>query len=184
MRSFQKALLNPLGLYLLGALTALSCLLIVPCFGQSFYRAGQYSALLMLGWYLICSVLVGGFVVVCKIGEFITSILQAWEATGTHTGWNLEYRPSLQELEKIDPELARNLGLAYDVIDEANRGYDWKYDLFCIAWLVSIFLSFIIGATVLFVSYHAGFVWWQFIVATVIFSYGTVAYLRYNRTHC
>ena len=95
----------------------------------------------------------------------------------TPPGWNLNNRPSLQELRGDDPELARVLGEMHDLVDRVS----WISAFFRLVWVITIFVSLPVGAFFLRESIMEVIVWWKFALALVLLAFGFVMHHQYNR---
>ena len=158
MVKVRVAVLDEPGLYLLGMLV--SVILLV--FGFSMEQA----ITVLFWWFVICAVPVGLYMAFCSV---MVLFLEKDIANETYPGWNLENRPSLQDLKKTDPEQARSMGEIYDMLDQTSTHIGAIY----LVLNVSIHASLVVGAFFL-QSFVVNAGWWRLILAIILLGYGLI----------
>ena len=128
------------------------------------------ATLFLFWWFLTCSITVGGYIMLCNLGALMVAYLDK----GTPSGWNLENRPSLQEIKKKDPLLAKAIGEIWDEIDKNA----WKSIAFRLIIVITIFVSFPFAVYLLILTTEA-FALWKVILSFVLLIYGLIMYHYY-----
>ena len=158
MEKIRAAVLDEPGLYLLGMLVSATLL----AFGFPTERATT----VLFWWFVVCAVPIGLYMTFCSVMAFF---LEKEIADETYPGWNLEHRPSLQDLKKTDPEQARWMGEMYDMLDQTS----WHSGVIHLVLTISIFVSLVVGAFFL-QSFVINAGWWRLILAIVLIGYGLI----------
>lgn len=158
MEKVRAAVLDEPGLYLLGMLVSATLLVL----GFSMEQA----ITVLFWWFAVCAVPVGLYMAFCSV---MAIFLEKEIADETYPGWNLEHRPSLQDLKKTDPEQARWMGEMYDMLDQTS----WHLGVIHLVLTISTFVSLVVGAFFL-QSFVANAGWWKLILAGLFLGYGLV----------
>ncbi len=158
MEKIRAAVLDEPGLYLLGMLVSVTLL----AFGFSTEQATT----ILFWWFVVCAVPVGLYMAFCSVLALLLEKEIPYETT---PGWNLENRPSLQDLKKTDPEQARWMGEMYDMLDQTS----WHGEVFHLVLTISIFVGLVVGAFFL-QSFVANSGWWRLALAVILLGYGFV----------
>ena len=158
MEKIRAAVLDEPGLYLLGMLVSATLL----AFGFPTERATT----VLFWWFVVCAVPIGLYMTFCSVMAFF---LEKEIADETYPGWNLEHRPSLQELKKTDPEQARWMGEMHDMLDQMSSHVGVIY----LVLNISIHASLTVGAFFL-QSFVINTGWWRLILAIVLICYGLI----------
>ena len=128
------------------------------------------AAFFLFWWFLICSITVGGYIILCNLGALIVAYMDK----SAPSGWNLENRPSIQEIKKKDPLLAQAIGEIWDEIDQNA----WKDIALRLIIIVTIFVSLPLSAYLL-VSAAEVFYLWKMILSFFTLIYGLLMYHLY-----
>ena len=165
MRKIQHLVFDTPGMYLFcgpicGALIA---------FRFSFNQA----ATILFWWYIVCAATVGLYMIWCNLITLMMSLADK----DTQPGWNWDNRPSIQELKQEDPAQARVLAEIWDQLDQAM----WKDALIRLLLIITIFVSLPLGAFFLREPITEVIIWWKFVLAFILLTYGFVTHYLCHR---
>jgi len=158
MEKVRTAVLDEPGLYLLGMFVSATLL----AFGFSTEQA----VTILFWWFVVCAIPVGLYMALCSV---MAIFLEKEIADETYPGWNLEHRPSLQDLKKTDPEQARWKGDMYDMLDQTSTHVGAIH----LVLTISIFVGLVVGAFFL-QSFVINTGWWKLILAVLFLGYGLI----------
>lgn len=158
MERIRQLVFEEPGLYLFGGLVSLSLL----AFGFSIEQVSN----VIFWWYVACALTIGLYMTFCSV---LALLMEKSIAEETTPGWNLENRPSLQDLKKTNPEEAQWMGEMYDLIDQTG----WYPGIMHLVLTISIHISLVIGVFFLnhFIIYTG---WWRLTISIICLVYGLV----------
>ena len=158
MEKIRGLILDEPGLYLLGVLVSATLL--------AFGFTPNQVATILFWWFFVIAVPVGLYITFCDV---LVLLLEKKIADETTPGWNLENRPSLQELKKTNPEQARWMGEMHDMLDQIN----WHGGMIQLILTISVFVGLVVGAF-FFKSFVINSGWWRLALAVILLGYGFV----------